>query len=128
MACFADSNVSQGSVATYASCGGIFDIHITANLPRSLPVKKQFFSRLRIDRIMVMSLWPRFLAHPVYRHAWKRWQGEGAMVMLVKIMRRSMEVERQWTLIVTAPSIVLAGFASTGLKMTAFTGLALVQF
>jgi len=27
MACFADINVSQGSVATYARCGGIFDIH-----------------------------------------------------------------------------------------------------
>ena len=27
MDCFADINVSQGSVATYARCGGIFDIH-----------------------------------------------------------------------------------------------------
>jgi len=26
-ACFADINVSQGSVATYAKCGGIFNIH-----------------------------------------------------------------------------------------------------
>jgi len=40
MACFADVNVSQGSVATYARCGGIFDIRLTANLPRNLPVKK----------------------------------------------------------------------------------------
>ena len=40
MACFADSNVSQGSVATYARCGGIFNIHLTDNLPRNLPVKK----------------------------------------------------------------------------------------
>jgi len=40
MACFADINVSQGSVATYATRGGIFDIHLTANLPRNLPVKK----------------------------------------------------------------------------------------
>ena len=31
MACFADINVSQGSVATYARCGGSFDIHFTAN-------------------------------------------------------------------------------------------------
>jgi len=37
---FADSNVSQGSVATYARCGGIFDIHLTAHLPRNLPPKK----------------------------------------------------------------------------------------
>ena len=28
-ACFADINVSQGSVATYARCGGIFSIHVT---------------------------------------------------------------------------------------------------
>jgi len=39
MACLAD-DVSQGSVATCASCDGIFDMHLTANLPRNLPVKK----------------------------------------------------------------------------------------
>ena len=38
MACFADTNVSQGSVATRARCGGIFNIHLTANLSRNLPV------------------------------------------------------------------------------------------
>jgi len=27
MACFVDTSVSQGSVATYARCGGIFNIH-----------------------------------------------------------------------------------------------------
>ena len=32
----------------------------------NLPVKKKFVNRLRFDRIVVMSLWPRFLAHPVY--------------------------------------------------------------
>jgi len=58
MACFADINVSQGSVATYAKCGGIFTIFLTANLPRNLPVI--FLNRLRFDRIMVMSLWPAF--------------------------------------------------------------------
>ena len=56
MACFADTNVSQGSVATYARCGGIFNMHLTANLRRNLPVK--VFNRLRFDRIMVVSLWP----------------------------------------------------------------------
>ena len=40
MACFADSNVSQGSVATYARRGGIFNIRFTANLLRNLRVKK----------------------------------------------------------------------------------------
>jgi len=39
MACFADIYVSQGSVATYARCGGIFSIHLTANVPRNLPAK-----------------------------------------------------------------------------------------
>ena len=63
MACFAET-VSQGSVATYARCGEIFDIRLSANLPGNLPVKK-FINRLRIDRIMVMSLWSRFLARSV---------------------------------------------------------------
>ena len=40
MACFADINVSQGSVATCARCGGMFNIHLTANLLRNVPVKK----------------------------------------------------------------------------------------
>jgi len=40
MACFADINVSQGSVATHARCGGIFNSHLTANLPRNVPMKK----------------------------------------------------------------------------------------
>jgi len=40
MACFADINVSQGSVATYARCGWIFNMHLTANLPGNLSVKK----------------------------------------------------------------------------------------
>ena len=40
MACFADINVSQGSVATYARCGGFVNMHLTANLPRNLPLKK----------------------------------------------------------------------------------------
>jgi len=40
MACFADIDVSQGSVATDARCCEIFNIHLTANLPKNLPVKK----------------------------------------------------------------------------------------
>jgi len=40
MACFAAINVSQGSVVTYARCCGLFNMHLTANLPRKLPVKK----------------------------------------------------------------------------------------
>jgi len=40
MACFAYNNVSQGSVAAYAGCGGIFNTYFTTNLPSNLPVKK----------------------------------------------------------------------------------------
>jgi len=40
MACFADIIVLQGSVATYARCGVIFAIYLSANLPKNLPVKK----------------------------------------------------------------------------------------
>ena len=39
-ACFAEINVSQGSVAIYSRCGGIVDNYLTANLPKNLPVKK----------------------------------------------------------------------------------------
>jgi len=38
MTCFADINVSQGSVTTYARCGGTFNIHLTADLLRTVPV------------------------------------------------------------------------------------------
>ena len=37
-ACFADNNVSQGSVATYSRYGGIFNIRFTTSLPGNLPV------------------------------------------------------------------------------------------
>ena len=44
MACFADINVSLGSVGTYARCGRILNIHLFANLVRNLPVKKNYKS------------------------------------------------------------------------------------
>jgi len=34
MACFADNNVPQGIVATYARYGGIFNIHLTAKFTK----------------------------------------------------------------------------------------------
>ena len=46
MACFADTNVSQGNEATYARCGGICNTHLTTNLPRNLPVN--FFKSVKI--------------------------------------------------------------------------------
>jgi len=63
MACFADISVPQGSVATYARCGGLFNIHISTNLPRNLAVKtflNRFLNQFRFDRIVAMSLWPYF--------------------------------------------------------------------
>ena len=72
MSSFADINVSQGSVATYAGCGGMFNIRVTANLQRNLPVKS-FVNRLWFDRIMVISLWPRFLAHRVCIYSSLTW-------------------------------------------------------
>jgi len=46
MACFVDINVLQGSVVTYARCGGIFLVHLTPSLPRNLSVN--FFKSLKI--------------------------------------------------------------------------------
>jgi len=63
MACFADVNVSQGSVATYARCGRIFNIRLTTNLPRNLAVKYSL-NRLTYDRMVVMSLWLCFFGPP----------------------------------------------------------------
>jgi len=61
MASFADINVSQGSLAAYARCGGIFNIHFITNLPRNLPVI--FFKSVKFDRVCG----PTFMAHPI-RH------------------------------------------------------------
>jgi len=44
---FADINVSQDSVATYARCGGMFNIHLTANLLGNLLVKN-FYKSVKI--------------------------------------------------------------------------------
>jgi len=37
---FSDIHISQGSVATYLRCGGIFKYEFVANLPVSQPVKE----------------------------------------------------------------------------------------
>jgi len=58
--------VLSQSVATDARSGRIFNNRFTANLPRNLPMK-EVVNRLRFDRIMATSLWPYFLAHPVYQ-------------------------------------------------------------
>ena len=62
MACFADINVSQSSVATYARYGGFkypFDYKFTKEADGGF-----FLNRLRFDKIMVMSLWRHFFGPP----------------------------------------------------------------
>jgi len=82
MACFADTNVSQGSVATYARCGGILNIHLTTNLPRNLLVKKNF-NRLRSDRIMAMS---HFLAHSVHLYSPSLWSNKMSLFGTARLL------------------------------------------
>jgi len=48
VACFGDINVSQGNVATYAMCGGMFNTHLSENLLRNLPVKKMLIKKTTI--------------------------------------------------------------------------------
>jgi len=62
--CFADINVSQDSVATYARCGGMFNIHLTANLLGNLLVKK-FYKSVKIWQNYGHESVAPFLAHPV---------------------------------------------------------------
>ena len=84
MACFADINVSQGSVATCASCGGIFNILLTAKITKET---ENISNRLRFDRIIVMSLWPCFLAHPVWFICPTRVQPKGHLDRFVRFCR-----------------------------------------
>ena len=66
MACFADINVSQGSVATYTRCGEVRWYPFICKFTKKSSSEKKCVNRLRFDRIMVMSRWPSFLAHRVY--------------------------------------------------------------
>jgi len=97
MACFADINVSQGSVATYVRCGGIFDIHLTANLPRNLPVEKFLKSVKNWQNYGHESVAP-FLAHPVgylivrrLAHRFPRLQDRWAISCCLSTRKRSRE-------------------------------------
>jgi len=65
MVSFTDMNVSQDSVATYARCGGIFNVRLTKNFPKNLPVKTMFKSVKNLQNYGHESVAP-FLAHPVY--------------------------------------------------------------
>ena len=52
---FSDIQISQGSVATYLRCGGMFKYEFVADLPASLPVK-DFENRLTFGNVMGKSL------------------------------------------------------------------------
>ena len=52
---FSDIQISQGSVATYLRCGGMFKYEFVADLPASLPVKN-FENRLTFGNVMGKSL------------------------------------------------------------------------
>jgi len=54
---------SQGTVATYARSGGIFNKQFTENFLRNL-LCKDLENRLRFDRIMAMKLWPHSFGPP----------------------------------------------------------------
>ena len=80
MACFADISVSQGSVATYARCGGIFNIRLTTNFSRNLPVRI-FFKSVHIwqncGRESVAPLFRPTLyivTSPPWGIRWARWE------------------------------------------------------
>jgi len=66
MACFADINVLQGSVATYGRCGETFNIHLNCKFTKESSSKK-FLQSVKIwqnyGHESVASL---FLAHTVY--------------------------------------------------------------
>ena len=80
ISCFADINVLRGSVATYARCSGTFNIHLTANLPKNLQWKN-FWNRLRFDRIMLWVCGRTFSAHRLYITIAGSPQGRGKMLV-----------------------------------------------
>ena len=61
---FLNSVISQGSVATFVRCGGIFNVDVIANLLTSLSVKKLWKS-VRIWRSYWKCGYLFSLAHPV---------------------------------------------------------------
>jgi len=58
---FSDIHISQGSVATYLRCGGIFKYEFVANLPISLSAKKYGKNRFLFGEVMGKNLMSCFL-------------------------------------------------------------------
>ena len=61
---FSDTNVSQGSVATFVRCGGIFNADFIANFLTSQPVK-ELWNRPISDEVIVKVKRVTFLRHSV---------------------------------------------------------------
>ena len=76
MTCFADIIVSQGSVATHARCGGIFNIHLTTNLPRNLSVN--FLNSVKIWQSYGYESVAYFFGPPCISHCrfGRHWTGD----------------------------------------------------
>jgi len=67
MACFADIKVSQASVATSARCGELFNIHLSSNLQRNLPVKN-FLKSVKVWQNYSAAVGTEFLSP--YPYPW----------------------------------------------------------
>ena len=63
---FSDIHISQGSVATYLRCGGIFKYEFVANLPVSVTVK-EFGKLVNIWGSYVQEFSVVFLKHTMHR-------------------------------------------------------------
>jgi len=98
MACFADVNVSQGSVATYARCGGIFNIRLTADLLRNIPVKT--FKSVQIWQ-NYGHVSPLFLVHPIYTyiHSYRDLLREISLQYMHSIKEDSLFVGCKWMIV-----------------------------
>ena len=91
MACFADINISQGSVATYVRCGGIFNIHLTKKFTKESS-SEIFFKSVKIwqnygHESVPALFWPMLykqqqnISRPCLRFAQSGWANEAAACM-----------------------------------------------
>jgi len=64
---------------------------MTRNLPRNFQWK-HFWNRLRFDTIMVMSLWPTFLAHPVESSGCTNWNKTETKEVFVPVLFHSLNL------------------------------------
>ena len=65
---YLNSDISQGSVATFVRCGGMFGIAVIANVLTSLPVKELWKSPRIWRRYWQKCLYLFLMAHSVWLH------------------------------------------------------------